>query len=88
MLKPLEDVSSAELVRNFAEVSDRALREPLRVTSRGRGRLVLLSIDEYDRLKRRDRVVVRIEDLSAEEIDLILSAKPSPESEAFNHEVE
>ena len=45
------------------------------ITKNGRGRLVVLSADEYERLKRRDRRVVRLEDFSEEEMALIASAE-------------
>ncbi|MEO8756206.1 MAG: type II toxin-antitoxin system prevent-host-death family antitoxin [Devosia sp.] len=48
--------TSAELVRQFARYSDVALSEPVVVTKNGRARHVLLSVTEYERLKRRDQL--------------------------------
>jgi prevent-host-death family protein len=68
-------ISSAEFQRNFPALSDRALTEPVTITSGGRDRLVLLSVEEYNRLKRRDRRVVRLEDFTEEEMALIVQAE-------------
>jgi len=47
--------TAAELVRQFAHYSDLALTQPVVVTRNGRPRSVLLSFEEYERLKRRDQ---------------------------------
>jgi len=52
-----------QVQRNWGEVSDRALREPLVITAKGRPRHVLMAYDEYQRLKARDRRAYRIENL-------------------------
>jgi prevent-host-death family protein len=44
-------VSSAEFQRNLGLYQDKALAEPVTVTKNGRERLVLLSVDEYHRLR-------------------------------------
>jgi hypothetical protein len=41
---------------------------------------VLLSVEEYERLKRRDRRVRRIEDFTAQEMAAIAKAEVSAES--------
>jgi hypothetical protein len=56
-------VAAHQLQRNWGEVSDLALREPLVITAKGRPRHVLMAFDEYQRLKARDRRAYRIEDL-------------------------
>jgi prevent-host-death family protein len=68
-------ISSAEFQKKPAALADEALAEPVIVTENGRDRLVLMSIEEYDRLKRRDRRVVRLEEFSDEEIALIAKAE-------------
>jgi prevent-host-death family protein len=47
--------TAGELVRQFAHYSDVALSHPVVVTRNGRPRSVLLSFEEYERLKRRDQ---------------------------------
>lgn len=44
-------ISSVEFQRNLGLYQDRALAEPVTITKNGRERLVLLSVDEYRRLK-------------------------------------
>jgi prevent-host-death family protein len=61
-------VSAAEFQRHFGRYQDEALKHPVSITRNGRDRLVLLAVEEYQRLKRRDRRVVRTEDLSAADV--------------------
>ena len=51
----MDIISSADFQRNLGRYQDRALVEPVLVTRNGRERLVLLSAEEFYRLKRRDR---------------------------------
>jgi len=76
MLRKFHDmkVSSAEFQKQFGSLADKALIEPLTITRNGRDRLVLLSVEEYQRLKRRDRRVVRLEDFTDAEMALIAKA--------------
>ena len=48
-------ISAAGLVRQFSHFSDVALARPVVVTKNGRPRNVLLSFEEYERLKSRDQ---------------------------------
>lgn len=50
--------SAGELVRKFAHYSDIALAQPVIVTRNGRPRNVLISVEEYDRLRSRDQQAV------------------------------
>ena len=56
-------VPANQFQRSWGEVADRALREPVVITAKGRPRHVLMAFDEYQRLKARDRRAYRIEDL-------------------------
>ncbi|HEY4344543.1 MAG TPA: type II toxin-antitoxin system prevent-host-death family antitoxin [Parvibaculum sp.] len=47
--------TAGELVRQFSHYSDISLAHPVIVTKNGRPRNVLLSVDEYERLKQRDQ---------------------------------
>jgi prevent-host-death family protein len=67
-------ISSADLQKQFGSVADKALTEPVTITPNGRDRLVLMSVEEYDRLKR-DRRVVWLEDFTDEEMALIALAE-------------
>ena len=62
--------------KNYVTLTDKALsgrrRSP---ATAAHPRPVLLSVEEYDRLKRRDRRVRRIEDFTAEEMEAIAKAE-------------
>ena len=64
-------VTTAHFIKNYGTLADKALAEPVTITKNGRDRLVVISADEYARLKRRDRRVVRLEDFTDEEMALI-----------------
>ncbi len=56
-MKPAESfvTTAGDLVRQFSHYSDVALARPVVVTKNGRPRNVLISIEEYERLKKRDQ---------------------------------
>lgn len=64
-------ISSAEFQRAFGRYREAALKEPVTITNHGRDSLVLMAVDEYQRLKSRDRVALRVEDLSDEDFKTI-----------------
>jgi len=80
-------VAATILVRKFGEYQDVALREPVSITSNGRERLVLLSADEYKRLKRRDRRVLSRGEFTADELAAIAASDAPAEAAQFDHEV-
>lgn len=71
----MKTISASELQRSLGSVSDRALREAVTITKQGRNHLVLLSYEEYARLKRRDRTVGLAGALSDEWLDAVRSAE-------------
>jgi len=81
-------VSSTEFGKEVGRYQDAALAQPVVVTRNGRDRIVVISADEYRRLKRRDREVLRSGDLTDEDIEAIRRAEPSQHAETFNHEFE
>jgi len=80
-------VASAEVQKNFGRYQDLALTEPVVVTRNGRERTVILSSQEYHRLKRRDRQVLGIADFTQADIDAITRSETPPEAAKFDHEV-
>jgi prevent-host-death family protein len=80
-------VSTAEFVRNFGPLSDKALTEPLTITKNGRERLVLLSVEEYERLMRRDRTAIRVGALTEEERAAIANAEVPDEYASLDDEL-
>jgi prevent-host-death family protein len=68
-------VSAAEFHRNVGVYQDMALTKPVTITKNGRERTVLLSAQEYARLRRRDRRVIAAGELSERQIDAIRNAR-------------
>lgn len=81
-------VSAAEFQRHFGRYQDEALKQPLSITRNGRERLVVLAVEEYERLKRRDRGVFRTEELSDAELQAITEGGMDPRHYHLNAELE
>ena len=64
----MSKITSVEFQRNLGLYQDKALQEPVTITKNGRERLVLVSVEEYERLKRRDRRVFSIDDVTDEQL--------------------
>ncbi|NEX22662.1 type II toxin-antitoxin system Phd/YefM family antitoxin [Thiorhodococcus mannitoliphagus] len=79
-------ITSADFQRHFGRYQDEALKEPLAITRNGRERLVVLSAEEYHRLKRRDREVLGLDDFTAADLEAIRQTEPPPEAAAFDDE--
>jgi hypothetical protein len=80
-------VTTADFIKHYGSLADQALAEPVTITKNGRDRLVILSADEYARLKRRDRRVMRVEDFTEEEIALIARAEVPAEYKHLDDEL-
>ncbi len=84
---PNLSVTSAEFQKAFGRYREAALRSPVTITNHGRDSLILMGVDEYQRLKSRDRVALRIEDLSDADFSAI-TEQDLPQSLAeFDHEL-
>jgi PHD/YefM family antitoxin component YafN of YafNO toxin-antitoxin module len=81
-------VSTADFIKNYGTLADKALSEPLTITKNGRDRFVLVEAGEYARLQRRDRKVVRLEDFTDEEMELISNAATAEGTDEFDKELE
>lgn len=80
-------ITSVEFQRNFGRYQDEALKEPVAITRNGLERIVVLSADEYHRLKKRDRKVMSLDDFTEADMQAIMSAEPPAEAAAFDHEM-
>lgn len=80
-------VSSGAFLKAYGRFSEAALREPVSITNHGRERLVLLSADEYRRLKRNDRVSLYAWELSDEDLKALAVSESPTEAEAYDHEM-
>jgi prevent-host-death family protein len=80
-------VSAAEFQRNIGRYQDLALSQPVAVTRNGREGTVLISSEEYRRLKRRDREVLTLSDFTDADIAALEASRPPAEAAAFDHEL-
>ena len=68
-------ISSTEFGKEVGRYQDAALSQPVMVTRNGRDRTVMISAEEYARLKRRDRQVFGPGELPEETIGAIRNVK-------------
>ena len=80
-------VPAAEFQRNVGRYQDLALTQPVAVTRNGRERTVLISVNEYHRLKRRDRDVLTLDDFTADDIAALEAARAPDSAKAFDNEL-
>jgi hypothetical protein len=80
-------VSAAEFQRNIGRYQDLALSQPVAVTRNGREGTVLISSQEYQRLKRRDRAVLTLDDFTDADIAALEASRPPAEAAEFDHEL-
>src|SRR4026209_2585865 len=80
-------ISAAEFQRNIGRYQDLALTQPVAVTSNGRERTVMISVEEYRRLKRRDRRVMSLNDFTDEDIAALETVRAPQSSKIFDDEL-
>ena len=85
---PMLKVPAGEFQRNIGRYQDMALTQPIAVTRNGRERTVLISADEYQRLKRRDRQVLTLSDFTEVDIAALEATRAPESSKAFDHELQ
>ena len=81
-------VSAAEFQRNIGRYQDMALTQAVVVARNGRERTVMISVEEYRRLKRHDRQVLELEEFSEADIAALEETKAPKTSKAFDPELE
>lgn len=79
MAKRMEIIPSGELQKQFGRYSDEAMIRPVGVSRNGRLRFVMVPIDEYERLRRRERVAGRAEDLDEATLEALAAVEPAPD---------
>lgn len=75
-------VSESEFQQAFGAVAEQARRAPVTITKDGRDHLVVVSAEEFARLKRRDRRVGLAADLPEEWVEAVRQTKVPDE---FSH---
>jgi prevent-host-death family protein len=80
-------ITAAELQKHFGRYREEAIKGPVTVTHHGRDSLVVLSAEEYRRLKALDdRQALHAWELPSEALDALASAEPPAFTKAFDHE--
>jgi prevent-host-death family protein len=80
-------VTAAEFQKHIGRYQDLALTQPVAVTRNGRERTVLLSVDEYQRLKRRDRQVMELDDFTEADVAAVEAARAPEATKALDTEL-
>jgi PHD/YefM family antitoxin component YafN of YafNO toxin-antitoxin module len=80
-------ISAVEFQRDIERHQDLALSRPVAVTRNGSDSTVLISAEEYQRLKRRDREVLSLEDFTEADLAALKTSRPPLEAMDFNHEL-
>ena len=84
----MERFTAQDLQRNVGPVQEAALRGPIAITHHGRDRLVVMSATEYARLKRRDKLVLAIEEVPDEFVEALRQPVDDPELAALDYLLE
>jgi PHD/YefM family antitoxin component YafN of YafNO toxin-antitoxin module len=71
-------VPATEFGKEIGRYQDMALNQPVVVTRNGRDRTVMISAEEYHRLKRRDRQVFATADASEEIVEAVRNSEMDP----------
>ena len=85
MTNQLLEVSAKEVASKFGFYTDEAMLHPVGIQRHGTTRVVMLSLNEYERLKRRDRQVIRTEDLDDETLEALLNVEVPEKAFALNY---
>jgi prevent-host-death family protein len=88
-MSDVKKVSAAEFQNNFGRYADAARSSPVIVTRYGRDELVVLSAEEYARLRAGDRRVIVLNETTtseaAELLQALANAPPTPSAQALDH---
>ena len=81
-------ITESEFQQAFGAVTEQARHAPVTITKDGRDHLVVVSADEFARLKRRDRQVGLAEELPEEWVEAVEQAKVPDEFSHLNAELD
>jgi PHD/YefM family antitoxin component YafN of YafNO toxin-antitoxin module len=87
MTEALLAVSAKEVAGKFGFYTDEAMLRPVGIQRHGTTRVVMISLNEYERLLRRDRQVILTKDLDDDVLNAIRDAQPSERSKAIGREI-
>ncbi len=87
MTEAILAVSAKEVAGKFGFYTDEAMLRPVGIQRHGTTRVVMISLNEYERLLRRDRQVILTKDLDDDTLKAICDAEPSKRSNAIGREI-
>jgi prevent-host-death family protein len=79
-------VTSGEFTREFGRYRVMAHREPVVVTNHGRDDVVLISAEDYARLRRYEQKPLHVSQLPREVVDELGTLAPPEAASQFDHE--
>lgn len=80
-------VAAGRFQKEFGHFRTLAHREAVTVTSHGRDDVVLLSAEEYQRLRSLERHAMHIRDLSSDELHALEQVEIPAEAARYDHEM-
>jgi hypothetical protein len=80
-------ITSTQFIKTPGAYQDQAQRVPVTIIKHNRVHTVLLSAQEYQRLKRRDRQVFRVGELSERDVAAIAAARAPAEAAASSRKL-
>ena len=81
------EVKATEFQNKFGRYRALAHHTPVWITSHGNPDLVVISVQEYKRLKSRDRQALHAWELSSDEVAALAASDIPEESAEFDHEL-
>jgi PHD/YefM family antitoxin component YafN of YafNO toxin-antitoxin module len=69
------EISSAEVARNFSQIREQAETEPVFVLHYNKPSVVIIAASEFERLKRRDKKAMSIEEMPDWLVELVATAR-------------
>jgi PHD/YefM family antitoxin component YafN of YafNO toxin-antitoxin module len=84
----MQTVSATDFENDFRRYRNEALKAPLTVEGDGQDTLIVMSVDEYRRLKRRERAVFLTETLSEAELRALTEGGMDPRHDHLNAELD
>jgi PHD/YefM family antitoxin component YafN of YafNO toxin-antitoxin module len=85
MMAELLAVSAKDVAGKFGFYTDEAMLRPVGIQRHGTTRVVMISLNEYERLLRRDRQVLLTKDLDDDTAAAILNAEIPEAARALDH---
>lgn len=82
----METYNASVVPRQFGQVLREAQRHLIEIQSHGKPAAVMMSVQEYERLRSLDRQVYTAANVPNDLLEAIKAAEPSAEAAAFDHE--